>query len=122
MMKLIYSLLAILALAFALPIILPIHYVSEAPCRMGCAAHLRQIAMACDCTSYEYLGPDGETDATLGEVIVVREKVHHPAYPATEPWPAGHHVITGGLRVEFVPDAAGQAREPDAGVAPATRP
>lgn len=172
MRNLICGLLAILALAFALPVILPRPPLSEAPCRMGCAAHLKQIAMACGMykddhgtlpasfldmrdylspgriyvcpryfadhvkeivrldktdrekllyTSYDYLGPDGEMDATLGEMIVVREKVHHPAYPAAEPW-AGHHVITRGLRVEFVPDVAGQAREPAAGVFPATHP
>lgn len=58
-------------------------------------------------TSYDYLGPNGESDRSLGEVIVVREKIHHPPCVASDPAqsrPTGHHVITHDLKVKFISD------------------
>lgn len=76
-------------------------------------------------TSYDYLGPSGETDVSLGEVIVVREKVHHPPRFTSDParsGPAGHHVITRDLQVKFVPDETRKGNKTEARDARILRP
>jgi len=52
-------------------------------------------------TSYDYLGPDGEYEPSLKEMILIREKVYHPSaeYKSLS---AGYHVVTKNLEVKFI--------------------